>query len=377
MSVQPFTVSVPTGTLDDLRDRLSRTRWTDEVTGAGWDYGTNRDYLQALVAHWQHDFDWRAQEAAINAFAHFRADVQGTNVHFIHERGTGPNPIPLLLLHGWPGSFVQMLRIIPLLTRPPANSSDDAVSFHVVAASLPGYGFSDRPAEPGMSVARMASVFHELMTDQLGYDRFAVRGSDLGAGVLGQLALTYPGSLIGTHQGGTNPWFGDVPDDLSAAEQAFVANAQRWSQEEMGYAMEQSSRPQSLAYALNDSHAGLAAWIVEKFRRWSDCDGDVEHVFGKDDLLTNLTIYWATETIGSSIRLYYESARNPGAWGQADVPNAMAMPPDDMFPTPREWAEHSTRIDRWTELSRGGHFPEWEVPEELAADIRAFFGGLR
>lgn len=377
MSVQPFTVSIPQATLDDLRDRLARTRWPDEIAGMGWEYGTDPIYLRALGEYWQNGFDWRAQEAAINRFAHYRAAVDGLGIHFIHARGAGPNPVPLLMLHGWPSSFVQMLKIIPLLTDPANHGGDPADSFDVVAASLPGYGFSDRPTARGMGVGRMAGLFHTLMTRELGYERFAARGSDLGAGVIARLALGHAEAVIGVHTGGTNPWIGQIPDDLTEAERAFVANAQRWMQTEMAYAMEHSTKPQTLAYALNDSPAGLAAWIVEKFRRWSDNDGDVEQAFTKDELLTNLTIYWATETIGSSIRLYYESAREPQEWGAAAVPTAMAMPPRDMFPTPREWAERSGRVDRWTVLPRGGHFPEWEAPGPLAEDIRAFFRPLR
>ena len=376
MSALPFTVDIPDATLDDLRERLARTRWPDEVAGAGWDYGTNLSYLKELAAYWQDGFDWRARERDLNDFAHFRAEIEGVNVHFVHERGKGPNPTPLLLLHGWPSSFVQMLPIIPLLTDPAAHGGDVAVSFDVVAGSLPGYGFSDRPAERGWSVNRMAGLFHSLMTEVLGYARYGTRSSDLGAGVTTAIALAHPEALIGVHTGGTNPWVQGVPENLTAAEQAFVADAQRWSMEEMAYAMEQSSKPQTLAYGLNDSPVGLAAWVVEKFRRWSDCDGDVEKRFSKDDLLTNLTIYWATETIGSSMRLYFESVRDPAGWVRPEVPTAMLMPAKDMFPTPREWAERFGRIDRWTEIDRGGHFIEWEEPALVADDLRAFFASL-
>ena len=224
----------------------------------------------------------------------------------------------------------------------------------------------------------MAPLFHALMTDVLGYRRYGVRGSDLGAAIAAQLAMKNPDAVAGVHTGGTNPWLGDVPDDLSPAEQEYIANARRWQQEEMAYAQLHSSRPQTLAYALNDSPVGLAAWLVEKLRRWSDCDGSVETAFPKDDLLTVVTLYWATETISSSMRLYYETVRDQGGgWAETTVPTAYAMPPRDMFPTPREWVERSGRIDRWTELSRGGHFPEWEVPDELGADMRAFFAPLR
>ncbi len=376
MSVEPFEITVSESTLDDLRDRLSRTRWPDQLPDVGWDYGTDRSYLEALVGYWRDDFDWRTREVELGQFDHFRADIDGFGIHYLYERGAGDDPMLLLLLHGWPSTFVRMLDIVPLLTDPQRYGGDPTDSFDVVVPSLPGYGFSDRPTERGMSVARTAALFERLMTDELGYERYAARGSDLGAGVIQQLAREYPDSLIGIHVSGTNPSLRDVPDDLTDAEREFVENAQQWSQTEMAYAMEQSSKPQTLAYGLNDSPAGLAAWIVEKFRAWSDCDGDLESRFGKDELLTNLTIYWATETINSSIRMYYESARGAGSQAQIDVPTAMLMSSKDMFPTPREWAERTYRIDRWTETSRGGHSLEWEEPELVADDVRAFFRSL-
>lgn len=377
MRVEPFEVNVPQETLDDLRERLGMTRWPDEVSGAGWGYGANLAYMKELTEYWRDEFDWRAQEDSINRFSHYRADVNGFGIHFIQERGKGEDPLPLVLLHGWPSSFVQMLKIIPLLTDPESHGGDAADSFDVVVPSLPGYGFSDRPDEPGMGIGRMAALFDRLMTDGLGYERYATRASDLGAGVSQQLALAHPDSLIGLHHSGTNPYVGEAPDDLTEAEQEFVANAQRWSAQEIAYAMQHSSKPQTLAYGLNDSPVGLAAWIVEKFWRWSDNGGDVETAFAKDELLTNLTIYWATGTINSSIRLYYETARNPGNWGRVELPTAMLMPSKDMFPTPREWAERSYRVDRWTEVQRGGHFLEWEDPHTVAEDLRAFFRPLR
>ena len=377
MSTESFAVTISQATLDDLRDRLARTRWTDEVTGAGWDYGTNRAYLKELTRYWGDRFDWRAQERAINAFPHFRASVDGVGIHFIHERGTGEHPLPLVLLHGWPSSFWQMLKVIPLLTDPAAHGGDAADSFDVVVPSLPGYGFSDRSTEPGMGVGRIADLFARLMTDELGYARFAARASDLRAGVSQQLALAHADAVIGVHHSGTNPYVGQVPDDLAEEEKEFVANAQQWTMQEMAYAMEHSSKPQTLATGLNDSPAGLAAWVVEKVRRWSDCDGDIERRFSKDALLTNLTIYWATETINSSIRLYYETARHPGSWGRVEVPTGMLMSPKDMFPTPRAWVERSYNVTRWTEIDRGGHFLEWEEPELVVEDIRAFFRPLR
>lgn len=370
-TAQPFEVSVPDEVLSDLKERLAETRWPDQVEGAGWTYGTNLSYLQELVAYWQNDFDWGVQETRINGFNNFMVDVDGTDIHFVHELGRGEDAIPVLVLHGWPSSFVQMLDLIPLLTTP-----NDGQSFDVVVPSLVGYGFSEVPEEPGMSVAKMAELFHKLMTETLGYERYAVRGSDLGAGVIQQLALRYPDEIVGVHLSGTNPFVAQVPDDLSAAEQAFLANAQTWNQQEMAYAMQHSSYPQTLAYSLNDSPAGLASWIVEKFRAWSDNDGNLESAFSKDELLTNLTIYWATQTINSSMRLYYETARNPGQFGRVEVPTGMLMSDKDMFPTPRAWAERSYNVVSWTPISVGGHFLEWEEPELVVEDMRAFFASL-
>lgn len=381
MSIQPLEAKISPRIIADLKTRLANTRWPDEISGAGWDYGTNLDYLRELVAYWQNEFDWTAQEKALNTFSHFRAQTDDSfGLHFIHERGKGPNPLPLVLLHGWPSSFWQMQKVIPLLTDPAAHGhgGDATDSFDVVVLSLPGYGFSERPLQPGMSLSRIAELLAKLMTEELGYSRFGARGSDLGAGVLQQLALSRPETLIGLHISGTNPYIGNVPDNLTPAEQEFVAKAQQWNFQEMAYAMEQSSKPQTLAYGLNDSPVGLAAWLVEKFRRWSDCGGEVEKRFSKDELLTNLTIYWATETINSSMRLYYETVRDPGQWGgRVEVSTGMLMSSKDMFPTPREWVERSYRVDHWTEIDRGGHFLEWEEPELVVQDLRAFFRPLR
>ncbi|WP_266077370.1 epoxide hydrolase family protein [Haladaptatus caseinilyticus] len=376
--VEKCEIAVPEEALDDLQTRLNRTRWPDEIEDAGWEYGVNRSYLQELIDYWRGEFDWDEQEEWMNEFDQYRTSLDGFGIHFVHERGEGDESIPLLLLHGWPSSFVQMLDIVPMLTRPSNYDIDASISFDVVVPSLPGYGFSDRPTRRGMSVPHIANLFQKLMTEELGYDRYAGRGSDIGAGVLVQLGLNYPDSLIGAHFSGTNPRVdeGQIPDDPTDAEVEFLENAERWMREEAAYAMEQSTKPQTLAYGLNDSPVGLAAWIVEKFRTWSDNDGDVEDSFTKDELLTNLTIYWTTETIASSVRLYYESAHDPGEWGRLDVPTAMLMAPADMFPTPREWAERTYRIDRWREASRGGHFLEWEEPKLVADDLNSFFGSL-
>ena len=378
MALEPFAVSLPQETLDDLRERLARTRWPDEVRDAGWDYGTNLAYLKELVGYWTNGFDWRAQERAMNRYSHYRAKVDGFGIHLIREPGKGRDPLPLIILHGWPACFLQMLPIIPLLADPAGYGGNAADSFDVVVPDLPGYGFSDRPREKGMTVAKIADLFHRLMTSELGYRRFAVRGSDIGAGVAVQLALRHPDSVIGLHLSGTNPSVPFVPPDLTPAEEQFIRDAENWRNAESGYAQEQATKPQTLAFGLSDSPAGLSAWIVEKYRAWSDCDGDVERRFSKDELLAILTVYWVTGTIASSIRLYYESTHDQAAsWGRVKVPTAMAMLPKDMFPTPREWAGRWVDLQRFTVLPRGGHFGELEEPELLAKDIREFFRDLR
>ena len=382
MSITPFTIAVPQADLDDLRDRLARTRWPDEIADAGWDYGTNEGYLQSLVDYWQNQFDWRAQEAMLNRFAHFRAEVGGFGLHFIHERGKGANPLPLLLTHGWPDSFYRMYKIIPLLTDPAAHGGDPADAFDVIVPSLPGYGFSDRPTERGTTAKRIADLFAALMTSTLGYEKFAAHGGDWGSGVTEQLAFNHAASLVGIH-------LTDVPythlfttqtDDLSEAEQQYLAAGQHWQMTEGGYAMIQGTKPQTLGYGLNDSPAGLAAWIVEKFRAWSDCDGDVERRFSKDELLTNITLYWATETINSANRLYAEHSTEhddtPGP-ERTDVPTGVAIFPKDLVNAPRAFAERFFDVQRWTEMPRGGHFAALEEPELLVEDIRAFFRPLR
>ncbi len=381
MAVEAFRIAVPQGVLDDLRDRLARVRWPDEVAGAGWDDGTDPGYLRCLVDYWRDGFDWRTQEARLNAFAHFRVDIDGLGLHFIHERGQGPDPLPLVLTHGWPDSFWRMLKLLPLLTDPAAHGGDPADAFDVIVPSLPGYGFSDRPRARGMNAARIAALWARLLTGELGYARFAAHGGDLGSGVTKQLALNHAAALVGIHLTDVPyPYRFAVPrEGVSDAERAYFAARERWQLAEGGYALVQGTRPQTLAYGLNDSPAGLAAWVVEKFRAWSDCDGDVERRFTRDELLTNLTIYWATETIGSSFRLYHEARANPpdDAGRRTTVPTGIAIFPRDIVPAPREFAERFFDVRRWTAMPRGGHFAALEEPELLAADLRAFFRPLR
>jgi pimeloyl-ACP methyl ester carboxylesterase len=381
MSVRSFKLQVPSATLDDLRSRLASTRWPDEIQGAGWEYGTNLAYMKELTNYWQTKFDWRAQEEVMNAFAHFHASIDNLDIHFIHERGKGPNPMPLIITHGWPSSFFQMLKLIPRLTDPERFGGDPLDSFDVIVPSLPGYGFSDKPSHGGMTYSYIAELWVKLMTERLDYPRFAAQGGDIGAGVTTRLGLKNPQNVIGLHLTDVAyPYLGPEVRAVSQAEQRFLEEERCWDEEEGAYMSMQATKPQTLSYGLNDSPAGLAAWIVEKFRAWSDCGGQVEERFTKDELLTNVTIYWVTETINSSIRLYYEHRHNPAPLRlheQVTVPTAVALFPKDLSHPPREWAERTYNVQQWTVMPRGGHFAAQEEPDLLAEDIRAFFRTLR
>jgi pimeloyl-ACP methyl ester carboxylesterase len=383
MRIQPFTIRVPEEELDDLRDRLRRTRWPDEVDDAGWDYGANLGYMRDLIAYWHTTFDWRAQEHAINTFANYRAEIDGLGIHFIHERGQGPNPIPLLLTHGWPSSFAEMLKLIPLLTNPKHQSADPADSFDVVVPSIPGFGFSDRPLQRGMTRSRVADMWVQLM-EGLDYPRFAAHGNDLGAVITCYIARDFPNHLLGFHTLMPHfppPSFGTDASPMSEAERRFAACLEQWEREEGGSNLIQETRPQTLAYGLNDSPAGLAAWIIEKWRSWGAADGDIERCFTNDELLTNVTIYWVTQTANSSSRSYFERARDPRRFEREPritVPTGVAVTKESVQRVPREWVQRVyTDIRRWTEFDHGGHFLAVEDPELLAADIRAFCGKLR
>jgi pimeloyl-ACP methyl ester carboxylesterase len=379
---QPFTVAIPQEALDDLHQRLSLTRWPDEIPGSGWTYGSNLTYMKELVRYWQTTFDWRRQEQRLNTFAHFHTTIDGTKIHFLHMRGNGPHPIPLLLTHGWPSSFVEMLKILPMLTDPAQYGGDPADAFDVVVPSLPGYGFSDRPLLPRMTDAQIAGMWKHLMTDVLGYARFAAHGGDVGGGVTCQLGRFYPQQVIGIHILNVSvlPHLGSDTPPLSEQESRFLADREHWDAEEGAYAHIQQTRPQTLAYGLNDSPVGLAAWIIEKFRAWSDCDGGVERRFSKDELLTNVSLYWLTQTINSSFGPYYTSGDESDTLRKGErveVPCAFALFPKNLEHPPRELAERGYNVQRWTQMPRGGHFPALEEPAFLAEDIRAFFRPLR
>ena len=387
-SITPFRIAVPDEVLDDLRARLDRTRLPgSDVPGAGWDLGTDPALLDRLLTHWRDGFDWRAAEAALNRLPQFTAPIQGTPLHFVHVRGRGvdggPAPLPLLFSHGWPGSFWEVYKIIGPLTDPAAHGGDPADAFDVVAPSLPGYTFSPDPQVPGLHTGSIAERFAELMTDVLGYPRFGLQGGDWGSLITSRLAHAHPERVAGLHLNmcGLRPNTGPGTPPLSEAEREFLAGMRRWRGEEAGYQAIQGSRPRTLAFGLTDSPAGLAAWIVEKFRAWSDRRGvDVTEVFTLDELLTNISLYWVTGCIGSSMRIYYEAQRDPwrlGAGERVEVPTGFAALPAENSRPPREWVERAYQLRRWSQFTRGGHFAALEQPEALVEDVRAFFRPLR
>jgi pimeloyl-ACP methyl ester carboxylesterase len=378
---EPFRIAVPDEVPADLRERLARTRFPDEVPDTGWEYGANLAYVRELIDYWRTKYDWRVQEKAINRFAHFRAKVDRLGIHFIHEKGRGPNPKPLLLIHGWPGSIYEFMEMIPLLTDPAAHGGDARDSFTVVAPSLPGYGFSEHPHARAMNIQAMADIFHKLMTEVLGYDRYASQGGDWGAAITSRIGEVYQPNLYGIHINmiAIGPAEGRNAPELTPEEKVFLGNMEKFRTHETGYQWIQGTKPQTLAYGLNDSPAGLAAWIVEKFRTWSDCKGNVEQSFTKDQLLTNVMIYWIGQTANSSTRLYYEARHHP--WRlkpgtRIETPVGVALFPGELLLPPRHWAERAYNVKRWTPMPKGGHFAAMEEPELLAQEIRAFFRDL-
>ncbi|WP_397452860.1 epoxide hydrolase family protein [Pseudomonas sp. NA-150] len=383
MTITPFTLAISDAALDDLQQRLSNTRWLDTLPDNGWSEGCDAAVLKRAVAYWRDGFDWRAQEQRLNALGQFMAEVDGQSLHFIHRRGTGPAPLPLILTHGWPGSFVEMAEIIPLLADPGSHGGDPQDAFHVVVPSLPGYGFSPAPTSPGTGPRQVAQLWAGLMT-QLGYDRFGAQGGDWGASVSTWLALQHPQRVTGVHlnfiPGSYRPPLTDAEPPITAEEQAFLQTAAAWRDAEGAYGHIQGTKPQSLAVGLNDSPAGLAAWILEKFHGWSGFDGDIEQGFGLDELLTNLSVYWFTGSIGSSFRMYLEGRARPLhlASGQRILPPlGVAQFPHELPMPPRSWIERCFNVQRWTMMPHGGHFAAMERPQDLAEDIRAFFRPFR
>ncbi|MFD1713147.1 epoxide hydrolase family protein [Amnibacterium flavum] len=377
---QPFELPPHAAEFDDLRSRLRSTRWPDAPSDAGWALGTDLDYLRELVAYWIDGFDWEAQREKLQRFPHFQVDVAGRGIHFLHAKAEAPSGpvLPLVLTHGWPDSFWRYTEVLPLLTDPGSHGADPADAFDVIVPDIPGFGYSDHP-DPALNSIEVAGLWAELMT-VLGYDRFGAAGGDIGSHVTRYLGLDYPDRLIAVHRmdaGLPSPALD--PGELTPDERTWLAGAADWNASEGAYAAMHRTKPQTAALALNDSPVGLAAWIVEKLRAWSDCDGDVETRFTKDQTLTNVTIYWLTQTIGSSMRMYNANSRIPPEQlaRRTEVPTGFSIFQGDIVRAPLPWLERSTNLARATEPARGGHFAPFEEPELYAQELRDFFRPYR
>jgi len=380
MTIMPFEIQIPEAALVDLRGRLANAAWPPPVEATGWAEGTPGAFLQTVVRYWQHEFDWRAQERRLNAVAQFRVEIDGFTVHYLHVRSSRPDAVPLLMCHGWPGGNLEFLRVSQLLAHP---EDPRAPAFHVVAPAMPGYGFSSIPTRPGVNITRIAALWTKLMS-ALGYERFGVQGGDWGAWVALRLCRDHAPRLLGAHVNYVPARYLPAPGSAGPGptdeERAYLLERQRWIDEESGYAHLQGTKPQTLALALSDSPLGLAAWILEKFHGWSDCHGDPAAVFSLDELLTNISVYWFTNTIYSSMRLYKEVvaelAEGPGLTARSPTRVAVARFPKEIAYPPRSHLERYLHIVRWTEMPAGGHFAALEQPVLLTRDIQAFFSGL-
>ena len=379
-AITPFTIRVPEAVLTDLKARLRNARYPQELTGTGWSYGTDLTYLKSLVSYWQNGYDWRAQERKLNALPQFKTVIDGLEIHFVHQKSKVPGAFPLALTHGWPGSIYEFTKVIGPLTDPVAHGGRAEDAFDIVAISLPGFGFSGKPTERGYSPEKMGTIVAKLMA-RLGYARYGIQGGDWGGIISRLIAINDAPHVAGLHlnfclapppAGSTSPM-----DGVPAAEAARYTARQTYMENERAYQQIQGTRPQTLGFALDDSPSGLAAWIVEKFYAWCDCDGNIESRFTKDDLLTNVMLYWVTQTGASSTRIYYENrvaAPNPA---RVTVPTACALFPKEISVPPRKWVEARYNLVRWTDMPRGGHFAALEQPQLLIDDVRAFFRTVR
>ena len=376
--INTFRVEVPQAEVDDLHQRLAMTRWPDEIPGAAGSYGISLAYVKELAGYWRNEYDWRKNEALLNTLPQFTTLIDGQQIHFVHVRSEEPNAIPLLITHGWPGSIVELMKVLEPLANPRRHGGNPGDAFHVIAPSIPGYGFSGPTTESGWDVKRIAGAFAELMR-RLGYSRYGTQGGDWGSVISRQLGLIDSEHIIGSHFNTLATVPSGDPEDmklLTERERSFLERGQRFQQQGSGYYMIQSSRPQTLAHGLTDSPTGLLAWIAEKFTEWTDPSSKID----RDQLLTNVSVYWFTRTANSAARLYAEFARSGSAWGKVEpstVPAGVAQFPYEIFPPIRRFAERSNNIVHWSEFDRGGHFPAMEQPDLLVGDIRAFFQTLR
>lgn len=373
--IKKIEIQVGQSFLDDLKLKLKMTRWPDEIEYSGWTYGASLAYMKDLADYWTNSFDWRKTETEINRYSNFIATIDGYRIHFLHIRGKGEKSIPLIITHGWPSSFLEMMKLIPLLTE------NEGQTFDLVIPSMMGYGFSQRVTQPGCDVSFMAELWHKLMTE-LGYEKYGVQGGDFGAGVSTAIAMKYPDHVTGIHlnyiPGNYVPVL-EENDSFTEEENAYLDSEEEWYMKEGGYSLQQNTKPLTLAYGLNDSPIGLCAWIVEKMFGWAECQGYIGNVFSKDELLSNVTLYWVTETIHSSVRLYNENSKKPLVIGKESfikVPTGIAhFRSEEPFP-PRRFIERGYNIQHWTDIPEGGHFPAFEKPELMADDIKSFFSKL-
>ncbi|OLL28468.1 multidrug MFS transporter [Burkholderia sp. SRS-W-2-2016] len=387
MQIDPFEIAIADRELDDLRRRLRTTRWAPATPAPAWQQGADPGWLRELATYWAEQFDWREAERRLNQLPQFLADVNGQTVHFVHRRGTGNvpgfKPYPLVITHGWPGSFCEFRALLDQLCDPAAFGADPADAFDVVTPSLPGFTFSPAPAQAGMSAFQVADLWAALMRG-LGYRQFGAQGGDLGAGVSIALAARHPHAVDGVHlnflPSSYEPAIDAGREPLTQAEHDYLREKNDWAALEGGYAHLHGTKPLTVAAALNDSPLGLAAWIGEKFRAWSDCGGEVESVFTKDELLTNISLYWFTQCIGPAMQMYWENRLQPmrfAAGQRIDTPLGFARFPHEINHPPRSWLERTFNVVQWSEMAEGGHFAALEQPALLAAEIRRFFRPLR
>lgn len=378
-AIKPFTISVPDDVLRDLRERLTRVRLPEQLEGTGWDYGVELDYFKNLVAYWRDKYDWRIHEKELNGFNQFITEIDGLPIHFIHVKSKEKNAMPLVLVHGWPGSVYEFHKIIGLLTDPVAHGGKAEDAFNVVCPSLPGFGFSGKPRDPGWSVSRMSEVVAKLM-ERLGYTRYGAQGGDWGSAVANWLGTWDTEHVIGVHlnmAAAGQPKKADPFEGVTSEEKERMEQRNKEIENQRAYMAIQGTRPQTIGYALNDSPVGLAAWIIDKFWAWSDHRGNLENSFTKDELLTNIMIYWVTQTSTSSARIYYERQAYTGGRKAGKAPVGVALFPKEISVPPRKWVEAQYNLVHWTVMPRGGHFAAFEPPELLAGDIRDFFRAYR
>ncbi|MEO8149463.1 MAG: epoxide hydrolase family protein [Bacteroidia bacterium] len=369
--INPFTINISQEVLDDLKARIKNTRWTDEIIGSGWSYGANLSYMRELADYWLNKFDWRKVEDKINSYPNFIADIENYKIHFLHIKGKGKISVPLIITHGWPGSFLEMTKLIPLL------ASDTELSFDLIIPSIPGFGFSQKINTPGCNLWFIAGLWSKLIKE-LGYEKVLAQGGDFGAAISTALALKHPENILGLHLNYIpGSYFPFLPDGEKFTEEEieFQKSADDWYKTEGAYSHQHRTKPLTLAYGLNDSPIGLCAWIIEKFYGWSDCNGNIENNFTKDELLSNISLYWITETIHSSIRLYNENSKVPLHFSKNDfinIPVGIArFHKEEPFP-PRKFIERGYNIIHWTDINKGGHFAAMEQPGLLAHDIIKF-----